>query len=88
MKDKILIRKVKTMHEKIIFKRIIAELITDAKENTKAFRSATDKDDKLFLSGKQLAYYEVLLTIHNRLVSADEELKDYGLDICLEKEIL
>lgn len=76
------------MHEKIIFKRIIAELITDAKENTKAFRSATDKDDKLFLSGKQLAYYEVLLTIHNRLVSADEELKDYGLDICLEKEIL
>lgn len=48
------------MNEKIIFKRIIAELITNAKENTKAFRSAIDKDDKLFLSDKQLAYYEVL----------------------------
>ncbi|WP_171333484.1 hypothetical protein [Enterococcus cecorum] len=76
------------MNEKIIFNKIIAELITNAKENTKAFRSAIDKDDKLFLSGKQLAYYEVLLTIHNRLISVDEELEDYGLDICLEKEIL
>ncbi|WP_248626044.1 hypothetical protein [Enterococcus cecorum] len=76
------------MDEKVVFPAIIAELITNAKENTQAFRSATDEEDKLFLSGKQLAYYEVLLTIHNRLVSADEELKDYGLDICLEKEIL
>lgn len=47
-----------------------------------------DKDNKLFLSGKNLAYYEVLLTIQNRLISNDEELKDYGLDICLEKEIV
>lgn len=76
------------MNEKIIFNKIIAKLITNAKENTKAFRSATDEEDKLFLSGKQLAYYEVLLTIHNRLISVDEELEDYGLDICLEKEIL
>lgn len=71
-----------------MFPAIIEELITNARENTKAFRSATDEEDKLFLSGKQLAYYEVLLTIHNRLISADEELEDYGLDICLEKEIL
>ena len=76
------------MDEKVVFPAIIAELITNAKENTKAFRSATDEEDKLFLSGKQLAYYEVLLTIHNRLISADEELEDYGLDIRLEKEIL
>lgn len=71
-----------------MFPAIIEELITNAKENTKAFRSSTDEEDKLFLSGKQLSYYEVLLTIHNRLISADEELEDYGLDICLEKEIL
>ena len=76
------------MDEKVVFPAIIEELITNAKENTKAFRSATDEEDKLFLSGKQLAYYEVLLTIHNRLISADEELEDYGLYICLEKEIL
>lgn len=76
------------MDEKVVFPAIIEELITNAKENTKAFRSATDEEDKLFLSGKQPAYYEVLLTIHNRLISADEELEDYGLDICLEKEIL
>lgn len=76
------------MDEKVVFPAIIEELITNAKENTKAFRSATDEEDKLFLSGKQLAYYEVLLTIHNRLISTDEELEDYGLDICLEKEIL
>ena len=76
------------MDEKVVFPAIIEELITNAKENTKAFRSATDEEDKLFLSGKQLAYYEVLLTIHNRLISVDEELEDYGLDICLEKEIL
>lgn len=76
------------MDEKVVFPAIIEELITNAKENTKAFHSATDEEDKLFLSGKQLAYYEVLLTIHNRLISADEELEDYGLDICLEKEIL
>lgn len=76
------------MDEKVAFPAIIEELITNAKENTQAFRSAIDKEDKLFLSGKQLAYYEVLLTIHNRLISADEELEDYGLDICLEKEIL
>ena len=78
----------KKMDEKVVFPAIIEELITNAKENTKAFRNATDEEDKLFLSGKQLAYYEVLLTIHNRLISADEELEDYGLDICLEKEIL
>lgn len=76
------------MDEKVVFPAIIEELITNTKENTKAFRNATDEEDKLFLSGKQLAYYEVLLTIHNRLISADEELEDYGLDICLEKEIL
>lgn len=76
------------MDEKVVFPAIIEELITNAKENTQAFRSATDEEDKLFLSDKQLAYYEVLLTIHNRLISADEELEDYGLDICLEKEIL
>ena len=76
------------MDEKVVFPAIIEELITNAKENTQAFRSATDVEDKLFLSGKQLAYYEVLLTIHNRLISVDEELEDYGLDICLEKEIL
>ena len=76
------------MDEKVVFPAIIEELITNAKENTQAFRSATDEDDKLFLSGKQLAYYEVLLTIHNRLISVDEEIEDYGLAICLEKEIL
>lgn len=73
------------MDEKVVFPAIIEELITTAKENTKAFRSATDEEDELFLPGKQLAYYEVLLTIHNRLISADEELEDYRLDICLEK---
>lgn len=38
--------------------------------------------------GTLLLSAALIVSFGNESVSADEELKDYGLDICLEKEIL
>lgn len=41
-----------------------------------------------FYDGKTLAYYEVLDTIKNELETHDQDLKEYGLDLDLEKTML
>ena len=40
----------------------------------------------MFLEGKRLAYYEMLLTIQNELDIEDQDLAEFGLNINLEKE--
>lgn len=44
------------------------------------------KDD--YLQGRKMAYYEILDTIKNELEAHDQDLKEFGLDINLEKEYL
>jgi hypothetical protein len=66
---------------KFIVSRVI-ENARDAREEAKENKS----DD--FYRGKNLAYYEILDTIKNELDVRDEDLKELGLDIDLEKEFL
>ena len=73
------------MHEDSL-KYLIAKLIEDADDVKAEFENIQNKDEKLFLEGKRLAYYEMLLTIHNELDIEDQDLAEFGLNINLEKE--
>ena len=66
---------------KFIVSRVI-ENANDAVEES----NQNQKDD--FYKGRKLAYYEILDTIKNELSARDQDLKEYGLDIDLEKEFL
>lgn len=66
-------------------KYIISRVIDNAND---AIAESNDNPGDDFYKGKKLAYYEVLDTIKNELKARDENLKDYGLDIDLEKTIL
>lgn len=66
---------------KFIISRVI-ENANDALEELKQ----NPKDD--FYKGRKLAYYEVLDTIKNELEAKDANLKEFGLDIDLEKTFL
>lgn len=51
--------------------------------------NANDEDmkkDNDFVKGKKMAYYEILDTIKNELIANDQDLKEFGLDIDLEKK--
>lgn len=66
-------------------KYIVARVLDNANE---AFEEAeSDKDDD-FYKGKKLAYYEILDTIKNELKARGQNLKEFGLDINLEKKFL
>ena len=67
------------MSEEFI-KHIIARLIDNATD-------AANEQNSDFASGKRLAYYEMLDTIKNELYANDYDLKEFGLDINLEKFI-
>ena len=49
--------------------------------------SNQNKDDD-FYKGKKIAYYEVLDTIKNELKAKSQDLKEFGLEINLEKTLL
>lgn len=66
---------------KFIISRVI-ENANDALEESKQ----NPKDD--FYKGRKLAYYEILDTIKNELEAKDADLKEFGLDIDLEKTFL
>lgn len=65
-------------------KFIISRIIDNA--NEALIEHKENKGD--FYDGKTLAYYEVLDTIKNELEAHDQDLKEFGLDIDLEKEFL
>lgn len=67
-------------------KYLIAKLIEDANDVKAEFKNIQNEGDRLFLEGKRLAYYEMLLTIQNELDIEDQDLAEFGLNIHLEKE--
>ena len=72
------------MNESTI-KFIIARVIENAKD---AAEEAKQNKDDNFYKGRKLAYYEILDTIKNELDVNDQDLKDFGLDVDLEKTFL
>lgn len=62
-------------------KYIVTRVLDNAYDVVKEIEE-NGKDD--FLSGKQLAYYEMLDTIKNELYVRDTDLKEFGLDFLLE----
>lgn len=66
-------------------KYIIARVIDNAND---ALEEAKRNKDDAFYKGKKLAYYEILDTIKNELDINDQNLKEFGLDINLEKKFL
>ncbi len=66
-------------------KYIVARVLDNAND---AFKEAAENKDDDFYKGKKLAYYEILDTIKNELKARDQNLKEFGLDINLEKKLL
>lgn len=66
-------------------KYIIARVIENAKD---ARDELTENPDDEFYKGKRLAYYEMLDTIKSELKARGQDLKEYGLDVNLEREYL
>ncbi len=66
-------------------KYILSRVIDNAND---AVAEAKENPEDDFYKGKKLAYYEVLDTIKNELKARDQDLKEIGLDINLEKTIL
>ena len=66
-------------------KFIISRVLDNANE---ALEEAKENKDDDFYKGKKLAYYEILDAIKNEIDIRDEDLKEFGLDIDLEKTFL
>jgi hypothetical protein len=66
-------------------KFIISRVIENA--NDALEESIRNKGDD-FYKGRKLAYYEILDSIKNELEARDQDLKEFGLDIDLEKTYL
>lgn len=63
-------------------KYIIARLLDNAKDCMIEYK---ENPKNPFYDGKSLAYFEMLDTMKNELIVRDVDLKEYGLDIDLEK---
>lgn len=66
-------------------KYIISRIIGNA--NDALGESRSNPSDK-FADGRSLAYYEVLDVIKSELEAHGHDLKEFGLDVNLEKEFL
>ena len=63
-------------------KYIIESVIVYAQDAKEEYKENRDSE---FYRGKMLAYYEVLDTIKNRLYVRDADLKEFGLDMDLDR---
>ncbi len=63
-------------------KYIISRVIENANDAFEELKQ-TPNDD--FYKGHAMAYYEILDTIKSELITHDQDLKEFGLDINLEK---
>ena len=69
-------------------KESVAYIAARLLEKAKQARKDSDADfENDFLAGRREAYYEMLDVLKSELEIADQELKEFGLDINLEKEI-
>jgi hypothetical protein len=66
-------------------KYIVSRIIERAYESIKEHRQA---EEDQFKNGRSVAYYEVLDIIKSELDAHGCDLKEYGLDVNLEKEFL
>jgi len=66
-------------------KFILSRVLENANDTIEELNENKDDD---FYKGKRLAYYEVLDTIKSELEARGQDLKEFGLDIDLEKEFL
>lgn len=64
---------------------IVARIIQNAIDAKADYDSDTDD---LYEAGRRAAYYEVLDTLQTELEANGEDLKDFNLDVSLEKEFL
>lgn len=64
---------------------IIARVLESAME---AAKEARENPEDEFCRGRRLAYYEVLDTVKNELSCRVDNLKEFGLDMDLEKTLL
>lgn len=63
-------------------KYIISRILDNANDTLQ--ESLNNKDDE-FYQGKKLAYYEMLDVLKNDLDIREQDLKEFGLDIDLDK---
>ena len=65
-------------------KFIVSRVIENANDAAEELQQNPNDD---FYKGRKLAYYEILDTIKSELISHDQDLKEFGLDIDLEKAL-
>lgn len=65
-------------------KYIISRLVSNAYDATSESRK--NKEDE-FAAGRKVAYYEMLDILKSELLVREQDLKEYGLDFNLEKNI-
>lgn len=65
-------------------KYIISRLVDNAYEAAEESRNNKSNE---FAAGRRLAYYEMLDILKSELDVRDQDLKDLGLDIDLERDI-
>ena len=63
-------------------KFMISRMLRNADD---AFKEARENKQSDFYKGRRFAYYEMLDTIKSELMAHDQDLKEFGLDVNLEK---